>query len=290
MLDVSRIEPASLEARTDDTIKVQTALDRIAQRICDDVCAAIEEMGLSLSVQPNSSEILKFADWRETLPVNCAVALGQTASYKGPFFLSAPHSLIARLTDIFFGGDGEVGSDAQPLSLTEERTLRRLSMRLADVHLRAVCGPKPAEILALETVRANLRGLEENEPLAIQSFTLTRGKTALGRIEFVHPANRLRDAFSKEEKPSVKDLTAPGWRADLQRALAGVPMTVRSILAEPEMTVGALLGLKPGDTLPIIMADQVPVFVSGTLFALGSIGESNGRAAIRIDQIERQKP
>lgn len=290
MLDVSRIEPASLEARTDDTIKVQAALDRIAQRICDDVCAAIEDRGLHLSVQPNSSEILKFAEWRETLPANCAVALAQTESYKGPFFLSAPSGLIARLTDIFFGGDGEIGADAHLLSLTEERTFRRLSARLADIHLQAIFGPEPAEILALETVRANLRGLEEKEPLAIQSFTLTRGKLALGRIEFVHPANRLRDTISKEDKPSVKDLTVPGWRKDLERALAEVPLTVRSVLAEPEMTVGALLGLKPGDTLPIIMADQVPVFVSGTLFAFGSIGESNGRAAIRIDQIERPKP
>ena len=290
MLDVSRIEPASLEARTDDTIKVQASLDRIAQRICDDVCAAIEEMGLSISIQPNASEVLSFADWRETLPASCAVALTQTASYKGPFFLSAPPSLIARLTDIFFGGDGEIGAEVHLLSLTEERTFRRLSARLADVHLQAVCGPEPADILALETVRANLRGLEEHEPLAIQSFTLMRGKTTLGRIEFVHPSTRLRDALSKEEKPNVKDLTTPGWRADLERALAGVPLTVRSVLAEPEMTVGALLGLKPGDTLPIIMTDQVPVFVSGTLFAFGSIGESNGRAAIRIDQIERHKP
>jgi len=290
MLDISRIEPASLEARADDTIKVQATLDRIAQRICDDICAAIEDMGLDVSIQPNPSEILKLSDWRETLPASCAVALAQTANYKGPFLLSVPPSLITRLTDIFFGGNGEIGAEAHVLSLTEERTHRRLSLRLADVHLQAVCGPESTEILGLETVPANVCGLEENEPLAIQSFNLTRGKTALGRIEFVHPANRLRDALSKEEKPSVKELTAPSWRADLDRALASVPLTVRSILAEPEMTVGALLQLKPGDTIPIIMADQVPVFVSGTLFALGSIGESNGRAAIRIDQIERHKP
>jgi flagellar motor switch protein FliM len=35
------------------------------------------------------------------------------------------------------------------------------------------------------------------------------------------------------------------------------------------------------------MPRQVPVTVAGRKFALGSIGEANGNAAIMIDQIEK---
>ena len=48
-----------------------------------------------------------------------------------------------------------------------------------------------------------------------------------------------------------------------------------------------LLSLEVGDIIPITMPRQVPVTVAGRKFALGSIGEANGNAAIMIDQIEK---
>ena len=44
--------------------------------------------------------------------------------------------------------------------------------------------------------------------------------------------------------------------------------------------------LAPGDFIPVCLPTRVPVTVAGRLLAHGTIGEANGRAAIKIDKLE----
>ena len=46
------------------------------------------------------------------------------------------------------------------------------------------------------------------------------------------------------------------------------------------------LTLQPGDIIPVCLPNLVPVTVAGRVFARGSVGESNGRTAIKIERIE----
>ena len=47
-----------------------------------------------------------------------------------------------------------------------------------------------------------------------------------------------------------------------------------------------LLALRPGDVIPISLPQHIPLTVAGRLFAHGTLGEADGRAAIRISRIE----
>ena len=73
----------------------------------------------------------------------------------------------------------------------------------------------------------------------------------------------------------------------MNKALRDVRLPVRSVLARPEISLVKLLSLEVGDIIPLTMPRHVPVTVAGRSFAVGSIGEANGNAAIMIEQIEK---
>ncbi len=77
----------------------------------------------------------------------------------------------------------------------------------------------------------------------------------------------------------------PAWRTSLTRALMGVPFTVRSVLAEPVMPLAQLLELKVGDVIPIGLGNEVPVMIGTDRFGTGTVGTSNGHAAIQLTSI-----
>ena len=73
----------------------------------------------------------------------------------------------------------------------------------------------------------------------------------------------------------------------MNKALRDVRLPVRSVLARPEISLVKLLSLEVGDIIPLTMPRHVPVTVAGRSFAVGSIGEANGNAAIMIEHIEK---
>lgn len=77
----------------------------------------------------------------------------------------------------------------------------------------------------------------------------------------------------------------PAWRNGLARATMGVRFPVRSVLAEPVVPLSILMELKAGDVIPISIAPDVPVMVGRDRLGCGTVGTSNGRAAIRLTSL-----
>ncbi len=282
------VQPASLEANADKGQEIISALNIVTDRMVDDVTAAFAAMGLTVAVTPERSETIRFGEWRSALPPLCAIAVCRMPPLKGQILISVPPALVGRLTDIFFGGDGDNAADRAAFTATEQRVFLRLADLLADAHSRAWPGPATPEIAAVETVRNNLRMARDGDPAILQSLTLQRGKTLLGRIDFVHAAPQLRGMFGTEEG-GVNEPASPAWRQQLQSAMLNVHLPVRSVIARPEISLETLFRLSPGDIIPIILPPTVPVIASGRVLARGSIGEANGRAAIKIEQLEERK-
>ncbi len=59
------------------------------------------------------------------------------------------------------------------------------------------------------------------------------------------------------------------------------------MLAEPVISLAQLMELKVGDVVPVSFGADVPVMVGGDRLGIGTVGTSNGRAAIRITQLDR---
>nr|WP_246156569.1 FliM/FliN family flagellar motor C-terminal domain-containing protein [Sphingorhabdus profundilacus] len=67
-----------------------------------------------------------------------------------------------------------------------------------------------------------------------------------------------------------------------------VKFPTRIVLTHCNVSFQKMLTLAPGDILPLLLPAQIPMIVSGRVFARGSLGEANGRAALMIEKIEKE--
>jgi flagellar motor switch protein FliM len=194
------------------------------------------------------------------------------------------------MLDCFFGGDGEA-PHPMPAEFTPaaETLIARLGQTIV-APLDAAWEPL-ARIAFRTAASPNIAAPADfgaDEPVVVTRFGLAEGDHKPVFVDLVYPVSAL--------KPHTGSLTAkvhdkpaevePEWRSGLTRAVMGVPLHVRSVLAEPVVPLSRLLELKAGDVIAIDLVPEVPVMVASRRLGTGLVGTSNGRAAVRLTSFE----
>ena len=267
------------------------ALEGVANQFARSLRDLVRALGApAIQVERAGAEQLSFAEWS----ASAAPAIFwryHAPPLKGPVLLAAPRTLLLQLVDIFYGGKGQLAAEREELTDAEERFAARLGRDIG-LQLAGAWRDKLAIEPELDYVAADptkLAAVRADDELFVQRFTL-RGAPFEGRtIMCAYPVAALRGVAGDELLPEVQGAGAadPAWTGALDKALRDVRMPVRSVLARPEISLVKLLALEVGDIIPLSMPRHVPVTVAGRSFALGSIGEANGNAAIMIDHIEK---
>ncbi|URW75561.1 flagellar motor switch protein FliM [Sphingomonas donggukensis] len=199
---------------------------------------------------------------------------------------------VVETLDLFFGGNGDrprvMPSEFTPAA---EAMIRRLGQMVADPLSRAW---EPLARVAFtpghpEASPAMLQGVDGDDAMIVTRFGLAAGDREPVFIDLVYPVAALKP-FAPTLTGKVVGRTAtaePKWRAGLTRAAMNVKFPVRSVLAEPTIALTTLMELKVGDVIPVSFGADVPVMVGGDRLGTGTVGTSNGYAAIRITQIDR---
>ncbi len=282
--------PASL-VREAKAPQGHPGMARVGERMARGVRMLITNVSPAFpTVAAQPARIMTFREWRaEQAPLTAACRFG-IAPLKGAALAVIPPKLVAQLVDCFYGGAGEVAFDRGELSKGEQRFLERMGEMLIEVITAAWadnCQLTPS-LLGIETETAHLSLVKDDELVVVQALTLTGAPFGNAVIEFVYgeaslrPVKGLSDPSGQEETPSVDVL----WRNRVQDAVLQVRLPVRTIFARTELPLTRLLSLKAGDTIPICLPTRVPVTIGGRNFAEGTVGESNGRASIRIEKLE----
>lgn len=199
---------------------------------------------------------------------------------------------VIETLDLFFGGSGE-----RPKTLPGEFTpageamIGRLGAMIAEP-LRSAWEPL-ARIDFVpgspEASPAMMQGLDGDDAMIVTRFGLAGQEGEPVFIDIVYPVAALKP-FAPSLTGKVLGRTAapePKWRNGLTKAAMNVKFPVRSVLAEPIIPLAQLMELKVGDVIPVSFGADVPVMVGNDRLGTGQVGTSNGRAAIRITQIER---
>ena len=266
------------------------ALEGVANQFARSLRDLIRALGApAIQIERSGAEQVSFAEW------SAAAAPAIFWRYhapplKGPVMLAGSRSLLLQLVDIFYGGRGQLAAEREELTDAEDRFAARLGRDIG-LQLAAAWRGKLAIEPELDCVTADpakLAAVRADDELFVQRFTL-RGAPFEGRtIMCAYPVAALRGIAGDELLPDMQAGGAdPAWAGALDKALRDVRMPVRSVLARPEISLVKLLALEVGDIIPLTMPRHVPVTVAGRSFALGSIGEANGNAAIMIDHIEK---
>jgi flagellar motor switch protein FliM len=269
------------------------ALDRLNERMSRRLRDVLEPFARGkpvLSAEP--STIRLYGDWKAEQPEFVSLSLYAFKPMKGTILLAVRPEFVSRLVDIFYGGSG-----ALPTAVSHEFTGTEESLvaRLADAVVGALASVW-AEVIA---VRPLLRSRETSvgfanlvrgdESVAVTRFAVRIGEGAPSEIQIVYPVSALRSIEHELMATSPEDVSARGeeWRERLAAALGQVRVRARTVLARPELSLAELMQLRPGDVIPISLPAQVPLLVEGRPFALGTIGEHDGRAALKIEKIEK---
>lgn len=194
--------------------------------------------------------------------------------------------------DLFFGGTGDA---PHPLpgefSPAAEAMVRRLGSMVAEPLaaawepvVRLTFAPGSPEINA-----AMLSDIDGEDAMVVTRFGLAAGNEKPVFVDIVYPVAALKP-LAPSLNAKVHGRTAepePKWRNGLTRAAMGVRFPVRSVLAEPVISLGRLMELKEGDVIPVSFGQHVPVMVGNHKLGTGVVGTANGRAAICLQTLER---
>lgn len=234
----------------------------------------------------------RWSDYRE--------ARGKALSAWYPLEISAPKGrgvlvldggFVLRMLDLFFGGEGDTPSPLPPMfTPAAQALLERLAVALCPV-LAAAWEPLAPLGFRAQPPIAGCHLTPEasaDEAVIVTRFGLAVGDGKPAWLDLLYPVSVLKahgDALATKVHAKPVEVE-PKWRTGLTRAVMGVRLPVRSVLAEPTVPLSMLVALKPGDIIPIEFGAQVPVMVGKQRLGTGTAGSANGRAAIKLTQIE----
>ena len=200
---------------------------------------------------------------------------------------------VMELLDLFFGGNGHVAHELPgEFTPAAEAMVGRLGMMLAGP-IRSAWEPLARIEFTPGHVEVNpalLADLDGDDAVVVTRFAIAAGTGKPAFLDLIYPVSAL--------KPHAPSLTGkvhgktaepdPAWRNSLTRAVMGVSFPIRSVLAEPMVPLSRLMELKAGDVIPISFGADVPVMVGSDRLGVGTVGTSNGHAAIRLNTITRE--
>ena len=200
---------------------------------------------------------------------------------------------VMELLDLFFGGTGHAPHDLpSEFTPSAEAMVARLGGMLIEP-MRVAWEPLARLKFVPGHVESNpalLGGLDGDDALVVTRIGIAAGTAKPIFIDLVYPVAALKPyAPSLTGKVLSKSAEQdPEWRTGLTRAVMGVRFPIRSVLAEPVIPLAMLMELKAGDVIPINVDKDVPVMVGGDRLGSGTVGTSNGKAAIRLNSITRE--
>lgn len=235
-------------------------------------------------------EVVRLADYRagRAEQLTAWIPLGMDGQ---PMLGVLDGALLLSLLDLFFGGAGDVASPLpREFSPAADALAERLGAGLAQALETAwePLGRVGFSVGRCESNPALIGGIDAEDVVIVTRFGVARGDAKPVFVDILYPVAALKPHATELTGKVVAKPAEPDtrWQTSLTRAAMTVRLPVRSVLAEPTVSLARLMDLKPGDVIPIHFADDVPVMVGGSLLGTGTVGTSNGRAAIRLSKLE----
>jgi flagellar motor switch protein FliM len=233
--------------------------------------------------------VQRFADYRAERPDKLTAWLPLGMDDRTAL-LVLDGTFVLELLDLFFGGTGAVPADLPPeFSPAADAMVARLGQMIA-VPLTAAWEPLARVAFTIGRCEANaamLAGFEGDDAMIVTRFGVARGTGKPAFVDLVYPVSALKRHGTALTGKVVAKAAAEDaeWQTALTRAAMNIRFPVRSVLAEPTIRLSTLMALQPGDVIPIAFTADVPVMVGGDRLGTGTVGTSNGYAAIRLTSL-----
>jgi flagellar motor switch protein FliM len=199
-------------------------------------------------------------------------------------------TLVFAVIDALFGGAGKFHTriEGRDFSPTEHRIITRLVDVVTAEYKKAWQGIYPLE---LEYQRSEMQPQFANiatpsEIVVATSFTLEVGDTT-GTIHFCIPYSTLEPIRDVLYSTIQGDSNEPDrrWVNLMKQQIQAAEVELVAELAQAPATVEQLLSFKPGDFIELDLVAGIQAKVSGVPIFDCHYGTSNGKYALKIDQL-----
>lgn len=197
---------------------------------------------------------------------------------------------VLELLDLFFGGTGASPAEMpREFSPAAEAMVGRLGQMIARP-LTAAWEPLARVTFTIGRCEANasmLADIDGEDAMIVTRFGIAPGKDRPSFVDLVYPVSALKPHGTALTGKVVAKAAAEdaAWQTALTRAAMNIRFPVRSVLAEPTIRLSKLMTLQPGDVIPISFGQDVPVMVGSDRLGTGTVGTSNGYAAIKLTSL-----
>jgi flagellar motor switch protein FliM len=207
--------------------------------------------------------------------------------------LSLDHASALALAERSFGGEGRVGEPIEePLPrsalLMSDEVARAIAQALAKALLGGEAAPGFAapggEVILRSESAARLRAIHPASDCALVTLRLANHQGCVWLARLAAP----KEVFERLLPAPVVRETPPGRQASGAASFGAIPLNLRAVLAEIDLTLSQLSRLAPGDTIPLAMPRAVPLHFGEALLGHGSIGTLDDRIALRLTQLPIQ--
>jgi flagellar motor switch protein FliM len=294
-MTVIKTEAASL-VRKPQPRAIFAGLRGIAEDIRGGIQSLVAEIAgqaPNVAVHQDESERQSFAAWRKRQPASTALCRVRMDPLDGEMLIALPPRLITQWVEIYYGGTGVNVTDRESFTLAELKLLDRLGPRLAKIigeawakHLDLL-----PEFRGLGDEIFERTALEEKDEMVIQSYALSGTIFGDAVIDLIYPDVLLQSAAraTADVRNSMRRPNS-AWQSRLKEAVMQAHVPLRTIFVRTELPLTRLLNLAVGDRIPICLPSRIPVTVGGINFAEATLGETNGRASIRIETLTERTP
>jgi flagellar motor switch protein FliM len=247
----------------------------------------------SADISVSGVQMLKFSEFVHTLFVPTSLNLVRLNPLRGKGLFVLDPKLVFSVVDAYFGGTGRFHTkiEGREFTPTELRVVKML-LDLAFTDMREAW--KPVLNVKFEYVGsevnpqfANIVSPSEVVVVTTLHIDLESGGGDLHiclPYSMVEPIRDLLDAGVQSDRGDRDER----WEISLREEIMGAKVELSSVLAETQISMKELSGLKEGDIIPLDIPEVVEVCAAEVPIFRGQVGVSEGNYAIKIrEKIDR---
>jgi flagellar motor switch protein FliM len=244
-----------------------------------------------LRMQPRISafppEVKTFAEYCDGLENFVSLTTSRMDELRSTQLTMLPPSFVSLLTNAYYGGNiVYLGSNRAEFTATENRLirlvtdglLRALEAAWRDLVPLQFTHPVHEDNLQFATF------IEGDEKVIACSFIVQLPEADPATLDMIYPLQALKPIAAQLRSRTQSDQVADDlrWRANLEKAVLQVPLTVTGRLAEPDVPLSLLTSLRKGQIVPVDLSPRAQLLVAGKPIFDAEPGALHGRAAFSL--------
>ncbi|MBU2646398.1 flagellar motor switch protein FliM [bacterium] len=235
-----------------------------------------------------STGLIKFGDFKTSLPVPSSLNLFQLKPLTGSAIMLLERALIYNLLDVFYGGSGEPECDAgnRDFTAVEQRLVKRVTVSALE-DLQTAWEPVfPVQTAYLRTETNPLFAaiVPRSEVVVKVSFAVDLGVRPMA-LELCIPYTMIDPVRPLLEAGFITDLAgANRFEKRIARNLRECRLKLVAKVSGKPLLVRTLIKLKEGDILMSGRKRDAPIdiYINGSLKIVGLLKEDAGRRTVHV--------